>query len=113
MNRNILKEGNSLILTILKSTSNEENRFRRINVQKIASLKDLFNNPINEVIFDLKSLEELEEVSKMIMKTGNTKVNINIKNKEVGLNFKLENKRNLDRKTLNLLRNKEISAIIK
>ena len=113
MNRNILKEGNSLILTILKSTSNEENRFRRINVQKIASLKDLFNNPINEVIFDLKSLEELDEVSKMIMKTGNTKVNINIKNKEVGLNFKLENKRNLDRKTLNLLRNKEISAIIK
>ena len=113
LNRNILKEGNSLILTIFKSTSNEENRFRRINVQKIASLKDLFNNPINEVIFDLKSLEELEEVSKMIMKTGNTKVNINIKNKEVGLNFKLENKRNLDRKTLNLLRNKEISAIIK
>ena len=113
MNRNILKEGNSLILTILKSTSNEENRFRRINVQKIASLKDLFNNPINEVIFDLKSLEELDEVSKMIIKTGNTKVNINIKNKEVGLNFKLENKRNLDRKTLNLLRNKEISAIIK
>ena len=102
-----------MILTILKSSSNEENRFRRINVQKIASLKDLFNNPINEVIFDLKSLEELDEVSKMIMKTGNTKVNINIKNKEVGLNFKLENKRNLDRKTLNLLRNKEISAIIK
>ena len=100
-------------MTILKSTSNEENRFRRINVQKIASLKDLFNNPINEVIFDLKTLEELEEVSKMIIKTGNTKVNINIKNKEVGLNFKLENKRNLDRKTLNLLRNKEISAIIK
>ena len=113
LNRNILKEGNSLILTILKSISNEENRFRRINVQKIASLKDLFNNPINEVIFDLKSLEELEEVSKMIIKPGNTMININIKNKEIGLNFKLENKRNLDRKTLNLLRNKEISAIIK
>ena len=113
LNRNILKEGNSLILTILKSISNEENRFRRINVQKITSLKDLFNNPINEVIFDLKSLDELEEVSKMIIKPGNTMININIKNKEIGLNFKLENKRNLDRKTLNLLRNKEISAIIK
>ena len=113
LNRNILKEGNSLILTILKSLSNEENRFRRINVQKITSLKDLFNNPINEVIFDLKSLDELEEVSKMIIKPGNTMININIKNKEIGLNFKLENKRNLDRKTLNLLRNKEISAIIK
>ena len=28
------------------------------------------------------------------------------------LNFQLKNKRNLDRKTVNLLRNKEISAII-
>ena len=28
------------------------------------------------------------------------------------LNFELENKRNIDRKTLNLIRNKEISAII-
>ena len=101
------------ILIISSSISNEENRFRRINVQKIASLKDLFNNPIDEVIFDLKSLDELEEVSKMIVKPGNTMININIKNKEIGLNFKLENKRNLDRKTLNLLRNKEISAIIK
>ena len=43
----------------------------------------------------------------------NTLVNIKIEDKDVGLNFKLENKRNLDRKTLNLLRNKEISAIIK
>ena len=49
----------------------------------------------------------------MIIKPGNTMININIENKEIGLNFKLENKRNLDRKTLNLLRNKEISAIIK
>ena len=28
------------------------------------------------------------------------------------LSFELKNKRNLDRKTLNLLRNKEISALI-
>ena len=42
LNREILKEGNSLILTLVKSISDEENRFKRINVQKIASLKDLF-----------------------------------------------------------------------
>ena len=42
----------------------------------------------------------------------NTLVNIKIEDKDVGLNFKLENKRNLDRKTINLLRNKEISTII-
>ena len=112
-NREILKEGSSLLLVLSKSTSQEENRFRRINVQKISSLKDLLNNPINEVIFDLKSINELDEIDKILKENGNTKININIKHKGKTLNFNLENKRNLNRKTLNLLRNKEISAIIR
>ena len=33
----------------------------RINVQKIASLKDLFNSPINEVSFKLNSEEQLKK----------------------------------------------------
>ena len=112
INREILSEGNSLILTLFKSTSDEENRFRRTNVQKIASLKDLFNNPINEATFDLKSLEEFDEISKFLIDSGNTVINIKIKDNEMDLKFKLENGRKLDRKTLNLIRNKEISAII-
>ena len=112
INREILKEGNSLILTLVKSTSDEENRFRRTNVQKIASLKNLFNNPINEATFDLKSLKELDEISKFLIDPGNTQINIKIKDNEMDLKFKLENGRKLDRKTLNLIRNKEISAII-
>ena len=112
INREILKEGNSLILTLVKSSSDEENRFRRTNVQKIASLKNLFNNPINEATFDLKSLKELDEISKFLTDPGNTQINIKIKDNEMDLKFKLENGRKLDRKTLNLIRNKEISAII-
>ena len=54
LNREILKEGSSLILTLFKNISNDENRLTRINVQKIASLKDLFNSPINEVSFEIK-----------------------------------------------------------
>tara|TARA_Y100000591_G_scaffold267499_1_gene241546 strand:- start:100 stop:3516 length:3417 start_codon:yes stop_codon:yes gene_type:complete len=111
-NRDILKEGSSLILTLLKSNSNEENRFRRINVQKISSLKDLINKPINEITFDIKSLEELDEISKFLDKNGNTKINIQMPNKDNILNFRLEKGRNIDRKTLNLIRNKEISTII-
>ena len=42
-NREILKEGSSIILTLVKSNSSEENRFRRINVQKIVSLTDLLS----------------------------------------------------------------------
>ena len=111
-NREILKEGNSLILTLMKSTSDEENRFRRTNVQKIASLKDLFNNPISEATFNLISLKELNEISKFLIKPGNTKININIRDNGIGLNFELKKGRKLDRKTLNLIRNKEISAKI-
>ena len=59
LNREILKEGNSLLLTLVKSISNDENRFKRVNVQKIGSMMDLFNSPINEVFFEVNSSENL------------------------------------------------------
>ena len=112
-NREILKEGSSLILTLIKSNSEEENRFRRVNVQKIASLSELLNKPIEEVIFELKSLEELNEISKIILDSGNTSVKFKINDNNQELSFTLKNKRNIDRKMLNIIRNKEISAIIR
>ncbi len=112
LNREILKEGNSLILTLIKSISESENRFKRINVQKIVSLKDLLNKPIQEITFNLKSSKELDEISKFLPENGNTVINIKISDKNNDYSFQLKNKRNIDRKTVNLLRNKEISAII-
>ena len=112
LNREILKEGSSLILTLIKNISNDENRFKRINVQKIASLKDLFNSSINEVSFDIKSNEELKEISKILNEDGKTIVNINFLTQNNILKFKLKNTRNLDRKSLNLLRKHQIQAII-
>ena len=112
LNREILKEGNSFILTVIKSNLNEDNRFKRVNVQKIASLKDLINRPIKEVTFTIKSLEELNEISKFLSNEGETTIKIDMSNKEDNLSFELKNKRNLDRKSLNLIRNKEILAQI-
>ena len=112
VNREILKEGESLILTVQKSISNEDNRLKRINVLKIASLKDLLNKPISEITFNLQSIDELNEISKFLLKKGETLIKINLKDKINSYNFQLENRRNIDRKTLNLLRNREISAII-
>ena len=112
LNREILKEGSSFILTLVKSLSEEENRFKRINVQKIVSLKDLLNKPIEEVTFKLKSLKELDELSKFLPKNGDTLIKIKLSDENNDFNFQLKNKRNIDRKTINLLRNKEISAII-
>ncbi|MDC3101413.1 DNA polymerase III subunit alpha [Candidatus Pelagibacter sp.] len=112
LNREILKEGSSLILTLFKNVSNDENRLTRINVQKIASLKDLFNSPINEVLFKLKSEEQVEKISTILKEEGKTVININLVNGDNILKFKLKNSRKLDRKSLNLLRNQEIQAII-
>ncbi len=112
LNREILKEGTSLILTLSKNISNDENRLIRINVRKIASLKDLFNSPIKEVSFKLNSEEQIEKISKVLNDEGKTVVNINLVTKDNVLKFRLKNTRKLDRKALNLLRNQEIQAII-
>jgi DNA polymerase III subunit alpha len=112
LNREILIEGNSLILTLIKSISNDENRFKRLNVQKIASLKDLFNSPINEVSFEVRSNDEISTISKLLNKEGKTTVNINLVSDDKSLKFRLKNNRNLDRKSLNLLRKREISSTI-
>ena len=112
LNRDILKEGNSFILTLTKSISDEHNRFKRINVNKIVSLKDLLNKQIKEVTFNLKSMKELNEISKVLFKNGETSIKIKLSNSNENFNFQLKKKRNIDRKTINLLRNKEISTII-
>ncbi len=112
LNREILKEGSSLILTIFKNVSNDENRLTRINVQKIASLKDLFYSPINKVSFKIKSKLEIEKISKILESEGKTIVNINLHSEDNILKFRLKKTRRIDRKTLNLLRNQEIQAII-
>ena len=112
LNREILKEGNSLLLTLVKSISNDENRFKRINVQKIGSMMDLFNSPINEVSFDINSDENLDAISKILAEDGKTEVNINMVVDDKTLKFKLKNTRLLERKLLNLLRKREISSTI-
>ena len=112
LNRETLIEGNSLILTLAKSISSDENRFKRINVQKIASLKDLFNSPINEVSFDVKTDEEVDEISKLLNEDGKTIVNISLTDNDKKLEFRLKNPKNLDRKSLNLLRKRDISITI-
>ena len=112
LNREILKEGSSLILTLNKSISDNENRLKRINVRKVASLKDLFKSPIKEVTFNIKLEKQLSEICDFLNKKGDTIVNINFSNDANSYNFQLKNRRNIDRKSLNLLRNKEINTII-
>ena len=112
LNREILKEGNSLIITLNKSFSNDENQTKRINARKIASLKDLFNSPIKEVTLNINTENQLEEISSFLQKKGETIININFCSNEDSYKFKLKDNRNIDRKSINLIRSKEINAII-
>ncbi|MDC1033596.1 DNA polymerase III subunit alpha [Candidatus Pelagibacter sp.] len=112
LNRDLLKEGSSLILTLSKTISNDEDKIKRINVRKIASLKNLFNTTIKEITLNIKSKDQLNEISEFLNEQGDTIVNINISNNIETHNFRLKNQRNIDRKSINLLRNKEISLNI-
>ena len=112
LNREVLIEGNSLIITLIKTISNDENRFNRINVQKIASLKDLFNKPVGEIIFNIKSIEDIDKISDLLKEEGTTEIKINLENDNKNITFKLKDKRFIDRKAINILRNNDISAII-
>ncbi len=112
LNREILKEGNSLIINLVKNIADDENRFKRINVQKVSSLKDLFNSPINEVSFEVSSKDQVHVISKILKKDGKTSININLITEDNILRFKLKNAKDLDRKSLNLLRKQQIQATI-
>ena len=112
LNREILIEGNSLIITINKNNNDENNRFKRINVRKIASLKNLFNRPISNIELFIKDQKSIDKIEKILAKNGNTEVKIKIQDEKNKYIFNLKNKRFVDRKSLNLLKNQGISTNI-
>ena len=75
-------------------------------------MKDLFNSPIQDITLNINSIEQIEKISKFLNKEGSTLVNINLKDEKNYFIFQLKNKRDLDRKAINLLRNREILAQI-
>ncbi len=112
MNREILVEGNSLMLTLIKNITDESNRFKRINVKKIISLKKLLDAPISNIVFNLSDINKITELSKKIQNTGNVDINIKVKKNGSLLTFKLKNKREINRKGVNLLKNIDILSDI-
>ena len=112
LNRNILTEGNSLIITLSKNITEDNNRFKRINVKKIASLSDLFNKPISDIVLTVKDIKNINDISNYIKKSGTTNVKIKVKDSNKNLIFKLKNKRHVDRKSLNILKKHDILTTI-
>ena len=111
-NRDILNEGNSLLMTLSKNLIDDENRFKRINVKKIISLKALYNKPISEIEFEITRQDQMKEISELVKTEGNTDVKIKFNNGKEELIFKLKNKRFVDRKLLNIIKNQDILTTI-
>ena len=111
LNRNILSEGNSLLITLNKNLSNDENRFKRINVNKIILIKELFNKPILNLELSFDDLNKLSNLDLPEM-DGKTNVILKYKDNQKLYVFKLKKNRKIDRNQLNLIKKDGISTQI-
>ena len=107
MNRELLVEGNSLMLTLIKSYIDDFKVQKKINVKKIVSLKDVLNKPINSLELNLKNENELKKIASLSKKDGKTNINFTIQSENKNLRFKLKDKRNIDHKLINSLKIRE------
>lgn len=104
--RNILKEGKSFLITVLKDLSNQNNRFKRTSVKKLVSLNEISKQSIPNITFEIEKFENLMNFSNLISKKGNTNVKIVVKNNSKNLVFELSEKRKINPEILKSLKNK-------
>ena len=105
-NRANLIEGKSFLLTVMKDKENQENRFRRISVRKIANLNESTKLNYSNVEIQLCNTADLDKLYAVIKDKGNSKIKISIENKNKNYLFELKDKRKFDYETLKQL-NKE------
>ena len=111
VNREILSEGNSLLLSLSKNLNDEDNRLKRINVIKLGLIKDLFNKPISNLEMYFDNVDKISS-AKLPEKDGKTSVTLKLKDNEKEYVFKLKKNRKVDRNQLNLLKKDGISTEI-
>ena len=99
-------------MTLNKNLTEDENRFKRTNVKKIISLKEIYNKPISEIEFQITKQEQMKQISELVKNKGNTDVKIKFNNGKEELVFKFKNKRFVDRKLLNIIKNQDILTTI-
>ena len=72
----------------------------------------MINKPINSISFKVNNIDEVDILSKILKKGGDVEVNINVVSSDKAFKVKLKDKRFIDRKTVNLIKNQGISATI-
>ncbi len=112
INREILIEGNSVMITLVKNYVDESKVQKKINIRKVISMKDVINIPIDEIKIKIKNLKEIQKIKKLNLESGKTKVIIDVEFDKKMMSFQLKENRKFDHKMLNLLRNEENIEII-
>ncbi len=102
-NREILIEGNSLMITLIKNYLDENKIQKKINVKKIVSLKDLINKPIKNITFKFDDFKDFEKINYLSKEDGQTDVKIILNKNDKICTFELKNKRKVDNQLLNSL----------
>ncbi len=103
-NREILREGESFVITLFKDVSGDQ---KRVNVKKIISLDSLINNNYKKVSIEIDEKLDIQELKKLLEKKGETEVQLIIRQKDTKFTVKLENPRKFDLKLLNEVKNRE------
>ena len=103
-NRDILKEGESFVMTLFKDVNNDQ---KRVNVRKIVLLDSLINNSYKKVSIEIDEKLDLKELKKLLQEKGETEVQLIVRQKDTKFTIKLKNPRKFDLKLFNEVKNRE------
>ena len=103
-NRDILKEGESFVITLYKEINKDQ---KRINVKKIVSLTTLINHNYKNVSIEIEENTDLNDFKELIKEKGETYIKLILNKNNNRFIFELENPRKFDLKLLNTIKNKE------
>ncbi len=105
LNRKILIEGNSIMLTLMKNYSDDNNNRsqRRINVKKMILLKDLLNKPIKNITFKFEDFQDFYKLNHLSKNSAETEVKIILYKNDKIHTFQLKDKRKVNNQLLNTL----------
>ena len=102
--RDILKEGHSVIMNLVKNTSSD-GAPSRINVKTIAKISELSIKPIKSIEIQSINIENLDQIKNLISSPGDTNVTLKINNNNTYHQYKLNEKRKIDQNTISQLKN--------
>ncbi len=75
-------------------------------------MKEVIDKPLNEIKIKIKNIDDIAKINKLGLEAGKTNVLIDVEVDKKMMSFKLNEKRKIDHKMLNLLKNEENIDVI-